>query len=117
MIEVIQDFLDDGGLGDEREDFHWAATLLTLVGTMSFAPTRWLSIASGLGEGFANTDNREKTMQFANGDLGTAIAFGFATPGLPQFERDTIGFSVSYEYNITQKETSLSLDVSFGCSF
>lgn len=29
MIEVIQDFLDDGGLGDEREDFHGAATLAT----------------------------------------------------------------------------------------
>ncbi len=90
---------------------------LTLVGTISYSMTSWLSITSGLGKGFADTDNPENTMRFTNGDLGTGIALGFATPGLPQFVRDSIGFSVAYEYNITQKETSVSFDVSYGWSF
>ncbi len=60
----------------------------TLVGTMSFAPTDWLSITSGLGKGFADTDNPARTMRFSNGDLGTGFALGFALPGLPLFVRD-----------------------------
>ena len=56
-------------------------------------------------------------MRFTSGDLGTGIAVGFATPGLSQFVRDSIGFSIAYEYNITQKETSVSFDVSYGWSF
>ena len=89
----------------------------TLVGTLSYGPTRWLSITSGLGKGFADTDNPESTMRFKSGDLSTGIAIGFTTSGLPQFVRGSIGFSGSYEYNIGQKETSVSFDVSFGWSF
>jgi hypothetical protein len=73
-------------------------------------------LTTGLGKGFADTDNPAGTIQLTNGDLGTGICFGIATPGLPQFERDSLGFSISYEYNIMQKETSLSFDVSFGLS-
>lgn len=89
----------------------------TAVGTITYAFTKLFSLTTGLGKGFANTDNPAGTMQFANGDLGTGISVGIATAGLPQFARDSIGFSISYEYNITQKETSVSFDVSFGWSF
>jgi len=37
--------------------------------------------------------------------------------GLPQYSRDSIGLSLSYEYNLTQNETMLSLDVTYGLSF
>ncbi len=90
---------------------------LTLVGSISYGVTTWMSVTTGLGKGFADTDNPAGTMRFANGDLATGIAVGFATPGLPQFARDSIGFSVAYEYSITGKETSLSFDVTFGWSF
>jgi hypothetical protein len=89
----------------------------TVVGTITYAVTKWFSLTTGLGKGFADTDNPERRMKFTSGDLGTGISVGFATQGLPQFVQDSIGFSASYEYNFTQKDTSVSFDVSFGWSF
>ncbi len=89
----------------------------TLVGTVSYALNSWMSITTGLGKGFADTNNPMRAMRFTNGDLATGVALGLVTPGLPQFVRDTIGFSIAYEYNVTNRETSLSFDASFGWSF
>ena len=89
----------------------------TALGTITYAINSWLSLTSGLGKGFASTDNTQREMRFESGDVSTGLAVGFATPGLPWIDRDSIGFSASYEYNFTQKETSLSFDVTFGWSF
>lgn len=105
----------------ETEKFNDApenkVSTFTAVGTITYALTDWLSLTTGLGKGFADTDNPDKKMKFTNGNLGTGISVGFATPGLPQFVQDSIGFSIAYEYNITQRETSVSFDVTFGWSF
>lgn len=94
-----------------------AVDSFTAVGTVSYGVNDWFSITTGLGKGFADNDNPDRAMRFANGDLGTGIAFAFATPGLRHVARDTIGFSVSYEYNFAQSEASISVDVTFGWSF
>jgi len=73
--------------------------------------------ATGLGKGFADTDRPAETMRFANGDLGTGVSLGFSAPGLPLFARDSVGFSIVYEYNLSQREPSLSIDITFGWSF
>ncbi len=91
---------------------------LTLAGIVSYALTPWMMIASGLGKGFADTDNPAMAMRFASGDLGTGVALGFAPRGLPLFlARDSVGFSIVYEYNLSKRETSLSFDVSYVWSF
>ena len=89
----------------------------TLAGTIAYGLTDRLSITTGLGKGFADTGNPSGSMRFTSGDLSTGIVLGWATPGLRHFERDSLAFSLAYEYNITQDETTLSFDVSFGWSF
>jgi hypothetical protein len=90
---------------------------LTPARIVACALTPWMSISSGLGKGSAGTDNPAKAMRFANGDLGTGVGLGFATRGLPLFARDSVGFSVVYEYNLSARESSLSVDGSFAWSF
>lgn len=89
----------------------------TAAMTISYSLNKRLAISTGLGKGFADTDNPSGSMRFTNGDLSTGIVLGLSTPGSRRFERDSIAFSVAYEYNITQNETSLSFDVAFGWSF
>lgn len=89
----------------------------TAAVTISYGLTPRLAITTGLGKGVADTDNVSGSMEFTNGDLSTGIVLGWSTPGLRHFERDSIGFALAYEYNITKKETTLSFDVSFGWSF
>ncbi len=85
--------------------------------TISYSLTKRLAITTGLGKGFADTDNPSGSMRLTNGDLATGIVLGWSTPGLRHFERDSIAFSVAYESNIPKNETTLSFDVAFGWSF
>lgn len=96
---------------DSKTDTYTAAV------TISYGLTKRLSVTTGLGKGFANTDNPSGSMRFTSGDLATGIVLGWSTPGLRCFERDSIAFSLAYEYNITQNETTLSFDIAFGWSF
>ena len=89
----------------------------TAAVTVSYSLTKKLGITTGLGKGFADTDNPSDSMRFTNGDLSTGIVLGWSTPGLRHFERDSISLSVAYEYNITQNEITLSFDVAYGWSF
>lgn len=89
----------------------------TVAGTISYGLTERLAITTGLGQGIANTDNPSGSMRFKSGDLSTGIVLGWSTPGLKRFERDSVVFSLAYEYNFTQDETTLSFDVAFGWSF
>jgi hypothetical protein len=73
-----------------------------------------LTLTSGLSKGFANDDNANRRFQFANGDWATGIVFGISLPGMPWTERDTLGFSVGYEYNRSQKAADISFDLGIG---
>ena len=85
------------------------------IGSIAYVLTDWMSVMTGASKGFADTSSGR--MRFASGDWATGIGVGLATPGLPFFERDSIGFSATYEYNISQRETGFSVDVTFGLSF
>jgi len=89
----------------------------TIVGTISYSLSPHWVISTGLGKGFADNDNPSRSMKFTNGDVGTGIVLGLSTTGLRHFTRDSIGFSLAYEYNLTKKDTSISFDVTFGWSF
>ena len=70
-----------------------------------------------MGKGFASTDNSKKEMKFNSGDWATGIFLVLGTPGFPFLERDSIALLLNYEYNLSEDETSVSVDLSFGWSF
>ncbi len=86
----------------------------TAVASISYSVTDRFSLTTGLGKGFANDDNPEGKMKFSNGDLGTGIVAGYA---FPISNRRSISASLAYEFNLTQNERSISVDVSYGWSF
>ncbi|MDN3642743.1 hypothetical protein QWY87_08540 [Lutimonas halocynthiae] len=71
---------------------------------------RW-SVGTGLGKGFMDTDNKDKNYKFTSGDWSTALFFGYL---IPLNLKSSLGLSASYEYNISGKETSFSIDLSYG---
>ena len=89
----------------------------TLVGTINYKLTSWMSLTTGIGRGIADNDNAGKNMKWKSGDWGTGIAAGFALPGFSSSGRDGTGFSIAYEYNLSEKETSISVDLSWAFSF
>ena len=89
----------------------------TAAGMLSYSVLDCLSASTGVGKGLANTDNSKKEMKFTSGDWATGIFHVLGTPGLPFLERDSIALSLNYEYNLSEDETSVSVDLSFGWSF
>ena len=89
----------------------------TLVGTVAYLLSNTLSLATGLGKGFADDDNPDRQMWFTSGDLSAGVVIGLATDGFPFLSRDSISFSAAFEHNLDQKENMLSFDVTFGWSF
>ena len=77
---------------------------------MNYVLSRLLTLTTGLGKGFLDDDNRDREMRFTSGDLGTGLALGINLP-------DLLGLSVAWEWNITQKEPTVSVDLTFGWSF
>jgi hypothetical protein len=90
------------------------------VGTFTAAVTgsyllgKRFSIGTGLGKGFADTDNPDRKYKFTNGDWTTALFGGYQ---IPLKNKASIGISLSYEYNLSAKENSLSIDLAFGIPF
>jgi len=75
------------------------------------------TLTTGLSKGFAGDGREPGRLEFANGDWGTGIVFGVALPDLPWTERDTLAFSVGYEYNLSQNEPDISFDLGIGFAF
>lgn len=84
---------------------------VALTGSYLFAK-RW-SVGTGIGKGFMDTENSKKEYQFSDGDWNTALFFGYQ---IPINTKNSIVLSASYEYNISAKETSFSVDISYGFS-
>ena len=89
----------------------------TLIGTVSYAFSPLMNITAGYGKGIANDDNKDKHMQFTNGDSSVGVALGTRIPVFPKSSRYSLGFSASYEYNISENETDISLDLGLGRGF
>ena len=90
---------------------------ISALGTLSYNLSERFSLTVALEKGFADNDNPAASMQFSDGVIGVGFALGIATPGLPQYVQDSIGLSLNYEYNLSQEETTISLDVVFGWSY
>ena len=83
----------------------------TVIGTLSYNLPRRFSLTTGLGYEIANDDNAAGNKAFKSGNVSTGLALGYSVPA---GERTTFGVTLSYEYDISDKETSVSADVSFG---
>lgn len=89
----------------------------TATGTVSYLLTERFTLTTGLAKGIANTDNSSRSMKFAGGDLNTGIAIGYGLPAFPAESPYSLGISLAYEYNISAKETAVSMDLTIGFSF
>lgn len=81
--------------------------------TASYLISKRWSVGTGLGKGFLDTDNLDKNYKFSDGDWSTAIFFGYQ---IPLKSKSSLSLSASYEYNMSAKETSFSLDLAYGFS-
>jgi len=89
----------------------------TLVGTIGYSLLPFLTITAGVGKGIADDDNADNKMQFNNGDNHAGIVLGTVIPVFPSASRYSLGFSVAYEYNLSQEESDYSFDLGIGRSF
>ena len=86
----------------------------TLIGTISYNLTQNFSLTTGLAHGIADDDNATGSMKLKSGNVSTGLSLGYSWP---LNKRNSIGASLAYEYNISENEPSVSIDVSLGWSF
>ena len=101
---------------DSETDRAQTEAVRTFTGALagSYLLSERFSLSTGLAKGFLDDDNPEKTYKFTNGDWSTGLILAYAFPtGKATF----IGLTSSLEYNISQKEFSLSLDLSYAFSW
>jgi len=96
----------------DREKDNMVDTFTSAL-TGSYLIAKHWSVGTGIGKGFMSTDNPNKNYLFSNGDWNTALFFGYQ---IPINLKSSIGLSASCEYNISAKETSFSVDLSYGFS-
>ena len=85
-----------------------------LIGTISYNVTPRFSLTTGLAQDIANDDNATGTMKFKSGDISTGLSLGYTWP---LSARNSLAASLAYEYNISENEPSISVDVVLGWSF
>jgi long-subunit fatty acid transport protein len=86
----------------------------TAIGTITYALNDYLSLTTGLGKGFLDDDNSQQRFRFTDGDLGTDLAVGL---NFPWTDDRSSYLSSAYEYNISQKERTLSFDFGIALAF
>ena len=98
---------------DREEDFDKQKVVETFTAaiTGAYLLGSRFSLGTGLGKNFMDTDNPDETYKFTDGDWITAVFGGYQ---LPISDRFALGLSLSFEYNISARETSLSVDLAFG---
>ena len=70
---------------------------------------RW-SLSTGLSQDFLDDDNMDGELQFKLGDVGTGLAVGVSLP-------NSVGLSLAWEWNISESEPSVSVDISYSWEF
>ena len=89
----------------------------TVAATLGYGFNDWFAVTAGAGKGFASNDNTEKSMRFQAGDISVGLIGIVTTGGFKFWDRDAISVSFSYEYNVSQSEPSVSMDITFGWSY
>ena len=85
-----------------------------LIATFSYNLTPAFSVTTGLAQNIADDDNASGTMKLKSGDISTGLSLGYSWL---LNKRNSIGATLSYEYNISENETAISVDVTLGWSF
>ena len=85
-----------------------------LVGTISYNLTPRFSVTTGLAQDIADDDNASGSMKLKSGDISTGLSLGYSWP---LSRRNSLGASFAYEYNLSENEPSISVDVALGWSF
>ena len=89
----------------------------TVAGTLGYSFSDRFALSAGAGKGFASNDNPGRSMRFQSGDLSVGMIGTLSTEGFRFWDRDSISFSLSWEYNVSQREPSISMDVVFAFSY
>ncbi len=89
----------------------------TLIVAVSYLVLPKLSIATGFGQGFIDDDNINKRMQFSLADLGTGVAFGYLFGKKDSNSNKAVSLSLTFEYNLTTSDVSISTDLAIGFGF
>ena len=87
------------------------------IPTVNFALKQRFSLTFGIGQGFADDDNPDRSLRFTRGCLATGIVLGISLPDLPQFVRDSVTWSISWEYTFDEAQPSLSVDQGMSFDF
>lgn len=97
---------------DSETDKAKANPIGTFTGavTGSYLLSQRFSIGTGLAKGFINDDNPQRGYRFSNGNWSTGVVLSYS---IPTGSQTFMGLTSSFEYNISQKEVSISLDLSY----
>lgn len=86
----------------------------TAIGTISYALNDYLSLTTGLGQGFMDDNNQKQNLRFNRGDLGTGLAVGLS---FPWTDDRSFYLTSAYEYNLSQSERIISVDFGIAIAF
>ena len=105
-----------GIMWDSETDRSQIEPVRTFTGalTASYLLSDKFSLATGLAKGFIDDDNPQKDYKFTDGDWSSGIIVAYI---IPTGKASFIGLTTSLEYNLSQKEPSISLDLSYALNW
>ena len=84
------------------------------VGKVSYYLNKRWTVSTGLIKEFASNGNENKSMKTTDGDWSTGLTIGADILELAFWEHDIYALSISYLYNITKSESTITLGIIIG---
>lgn len=86
----------------------------TAIVTAGYLFNDAVDFSFGVGKGFIDDNNKEKQLDFVNGDWSIGGSAGWF---IWEKGHRNVSFSTSLEYNVSAQEPSISFDLGYGISF